>query len=400
MIRKVHLFVLELLFAALLIYPNFPGIEMREGVFAVLAVLAFFYVIFAWLLVRSRTNAKAIFLLLVLPSLIAVAAIFNFHPLLAVLAGLFIFWRGLAAVDEGMEDKDLRLAALAMLAAMPGVISASVKNDGVLKITILLLILEIGLVLLGRFVYNLSGLSDNKSQKAGFIFYFGKIIGVLFISGLILALVLDYFKSAFFFVVKNGAMLFGMLISPLFKWLEGQMKGMPMEGMFRESGMDTGPETHEAFQTGQYSSQVDTFLLAIAFIGAIIVFAYLYKKKLFIKTEQQSNTSPQLTSIPGGPSIRSRLRKIKPPENKLRLEFYHLETYANKKGYGRLPSETLDEWWTRIGINKDQRLIDIYGAIRYGSMPIEEKNLEYARSGIKAIKEQIKAFRNKKRVRK
>ncbi|CEG26629.1 hypothetical protein [Bacillus sp. B-jedd] len=397
MIRKVHLFVLELLFTSLLIYPNFPRIEMREGVFAVLAVLVFFYFIFAWLLVRSRTNAKAIYLLLVLPSLIAVAIFFNFHPLLAVLAGLFIFWRGLAVVDEGMDDRDLRMAALSMLVAMPGVISASVKESGVLKITILLLALEIALVLLGRFVYNLSELRENKSQKAGFIFYFGKIIGVLFLAGLILTLLLDYFKAAFFFIVKNGAMLFGMLVSPLFKWLEGKMQGMPMEGMFRESGMDMGQGTHEAYQPGQYSPQTDTFLLALAFIAAMIVFVYLYKKKLFIKTEQQSNTSAQLISFTGGLSTRSRMRKILPPENKLRLEFYQLETFANKKGYGRFPYETLDEWWTRIGINKDRQLIDIYGRIRYGSMPVEDKSLDYARAAIKDIKEQIKAFGKKEK---
>ena len=142
---------------------------MREGVFVVLAVLVFFYFIFAWLLVHSGPNAEALFLLLVLPSLIAIAAFFNFHPLLAVLAGLFIFWRGLATVDEGIDDRDLRLAALSMLVAMPGVISAAVKDEGLLKITILLLITEITLVLIGRFVYNLSGLPKNKSEKTSFI---------------------------------------------------------------------------------------------------------------------------------------------------------------------------------------------------------------------------------------
>ncbi|RHW31406.1 hypothetical protein D1B31_22245 [Neobacillus notoginsengisoli] len=400
MIRKVYFFVLEILFAALLIYPYFPPKEMREGVFAVIAILVFFFWIHSWLLARFGRKAKAAFLLLVLPLLLALALHFSFNPLYAILAGMVIFWRGLVLSDDDSDDRDVRLAAAAMLVAMPAAISASVKHGGVLKITILLFVLEIVLVMIGRFAHNLSQLGKNNGQKSGFIIFFGKVIGLLVLLGLLLALTLDYFKALFFFVIKNAAMGLGLLVSPLMRWLEGSMLKQSAQMILKEDGLNVGPDASEAGQAGPYSPLTDSSLLILATFGIIIVFAYLYKRKSVFESVRGPNPSPQLTSMGTRLPSSQKKRKAQPPENKLRLEFYKLETFASKKGVGRLSYETLEEWWKRIGIHSNRRLAELYGEIRYGSMPVEEENLEYARSEIKAIKEQMKTFRNKKRVKK
>lgn len=55
------------------------------------------------------------------------------------------------------------------------------------------------------------------------------------------------------------------------------------------------------------------------------------------------------------------------PENQIRKEIFHLERHAAKFDLGRKESESLPEWFDRIGLKDPEKIVDAYEIVRYSN---------------------------------
>lgn len=127
-------------------------------------------------------------------------------------------------------------------------------------------------------------------------------------------------------------------------------------------------------------------------IGAVAFIIYLYKKIFRPQTISVDHSSVVSVSegVFGSRQTNLFRRRIKPPEDIIRLEIFELEKYASKLKLGRLPFETLEEWWQRVGLSGSPESIAIYEKVRYGegSSSIEEQTM--MKMEIQRLKQQLK----------
>ncbi|WP_156424475.1 hypothetical protein [Bacillus sp. FJAT-27445] len=396
--RKLYLFLIELLFAALLVYPYFWPVESGWLVFPVLLVFAVFFSIYIWLLGRLRKTAKIIFLALLLPALISIGMVLGFHPVPVAAAIAFLFWRGNSLSGGKAEDQDLLIASFSAMAAFPAMIGAHLKNETIFQITILLVIAQVAVVLSGRFLLNLSKIEGNRSEKAGYMAFYAKLIGPIVLAGSLIALAMNYLQSAFFLILKGIAIIFATIATPILMWSETLNLWTNPDQVQIE--VVERPGVGKVIREEATQKYTEIALMALAVLAIIGLFIYLYKKRTRIYLDEPTRNFSGQTLILDASKGKAKRRKPNPPENMLRREIFSLEYFARKNGFGRFESETVGEWWNRIEIPSNQSLVGLYEAVRYGNFQVGLSDLELARRELKGIKELIKQRGKEQKKRK
>lgn|GEM_PF-2699477 len=148
----------------------------------------------------------------------------------------------------------------------------------------------------------------------------------------------------------------------------------------------------------------DSFISTIWIIGlilSIVVFIIIIKKgkinrvkKDEMKPHTYSVISKGTTEFPNMNSLFRRKFQTKSLPL-IRKEMMLLEKYAKKLKVGRISSETLDQWFSRIGISNNQ-VIKVYERMRYGDVPITKEESDSFLNHIKEIKNEIKQMYKKK----
>lgn len=110
-------------------------------------------------------------------------------------------------------------------------------------------------------------------------------------------------------------------------------------------------------------------LISILFIMVIIfLFIYIYKKNIkvrFVKNGAVFASYSQQIEDEG--TLLSRRYQHIAPENQIRKEIFHLERHAAKFDLGRKESESLPEWFDRIGLKDPEKIVDAYEIVRYSN---------------------------------
>lgn len=94
-----------------------------------------------------------------------------------------------------------------------------------------------------------------------------------------------------------------------------------------------------------------------------------------------------LYEAPGGKASR-RYQHIA-PENQIRKEIFHLERHAAKFDLGRKESESLPEWFDRIGLKDPEKIVDAYEIVRY-SYTMSIQSVEKYKHAVDQMKKEIK----------
>lgn len=395
--KKGYLFLVELFFTALLIFPYFWPIEKGWYVFPGLLLFLFSFILYSWLLVRLREKGKILYLALFVPSLYAIGMYLGLHPV-PVAAGIaFLFWRGNSHAGRKNEDHDLLLATFSAIAAFPAMIGAHTKNETIFQITIILVILQVLIVLSGRFLLNLSSIQEERNVKAGYMWFFAKLVSPIVLAGSLIALAMDYIQSAFFLVLKGVAWVFGILATPLLMWSESVNLWTDPDQANQIDEIQR-PSAAKVIREEAMQRYTENAIMVLGVLALIALFIYLYKKRYRVDFDNTKANAVVLSSImvPGRGPVK---RKPTPPDNPLRREVFSLEYFAFKNGFGRFEAETVGEWLSRIGMPSNQKLIGIYEDVRYGNLSIPQTELEFARGELKGMRELIK-LKGKERKKK
>ncbi|WML56971.1 hypothetical protein [Neobacillus sp. PS2-9] len=341
----------------------------------------------ASLLVKIREKGKWVYIVTIFPLLLYIYYQDEHSLFFGLIIGLFIFWRGISLYDDGSLQSEAVILLLSFMVGLIAIIYSALSHYPFQDALIYLLISQIILALLGSFYGKWFSIQTDKTK---FAFYFMKILAGFFIIGIGLTFLLKYVQLAFFSILHVIVMLFSNLIAnPLLSGLEFIM------GLFGQEEYVPKPfESDMENEAGKYQERSFSmdYLLLILIVVVVGIIGYLIYKKRLKQQAIESNSTPRIEVFDAFFSTNSMVglrKRGKPPEEYIRREIYNLEKYAHKLKLGRISSESLEEWWNRIGLVGGDEIIDLYEKVRYGHVQSSTREQSYIKAEIHQLKQQL-----------
>ena len=351
-------------------------------------------ILFTVILGKFLNNGKWIYFATLFPLQLVVSNQAGLSIFMGMIVGLFIFWRGLSLYDDFSEPTETLLLLLSFITGLVAIIYSGISHYPYQAQIIFLLIIQILVVLISRFIRKWSSIDSNKFK---FAIYFMKILTVVTVIGGMFALFLKYIQFVFLSVLQITALLLTSIIGPilnLIPYLQGSFKGEEGKPNLQES--DSLSET-ENYQGQSYGLTQD-ILFILLILGVVALIIYLgYRSKL--KRQTVSNNESRVAELFNRGFISNQAsllrKKEKPPEDLIRRQIFDFEKYAHKIKLGRLPFETLEEWWQRVGLIDSEQVIEIYDKIRYGGLTPSNEEVIQISGRIRHLKQKLKDIRKK-----
>lgn len=352
-------------------------------------------VLFSLLLVKLREKGKWIYIATIFPVLLFIYHQVEHSLFLGLIIGLFIFWRGITLYEDVFLGSETVVLLLSFMVGLVAIIYSAVSRYPFQDVVVYLLISQLILVVLGSFYSKWYSIQTDKSK---FALYFLRIFATFSILGIVLTLSLKYIQLAFLGILHVMVMLFSNLIAkPLLLAIEffislfGHKEHIP-ELLSSDMELEAGKYKDQSYG---FTEEILYFLL---FVGVVLFIAYLiYKRRLKLQAiESHSNPRVEVYETLFNTNLSRRLkRRGRPPEEFIRKEIYNLEKYAHKIQLGRLSSESLEEWWKRIGLVGGDEIMTTYEKVRYGEIQSSVKDQTFFKTEIQQLKQQMKDIHNK-----
>ncbi|WP_413301633.1 hypothetical protein AA0X95_22080 [Bacillus sp. 1P10SD] len=349
----------------------------------------------ASLLVRIREKGKWVYIVTIFPLLLYIYHQAEHSLFFGLIIGLFIFWRGISLYDDVTLQSEAVILLLSFMVGLIAIIYSALSHYPFQDAVIYLLISQIILALLGSFYGKWYSIQTDKTK---FAVYFMKILAGFSIIGIVLTFLLKYVQLAFFSILHVIVMLFSILIAkPLLSGLEYIIS------LFGHEEYVPKPfESDMEYEAGKYKDQAFSidFLLLILVVVVVGIIGYLIYKKRLKQQAIESNSTPRIEIFDAFFSTNSMVglrKRGRPPEEYIRREIYNLEKYAHKLKLGRLSSESLEEWWNRIGLVGVDEIIGIYEKVRYGDVQSSYQEQSYIKAEIHQLKQQLKEIHKKEK---
>lgn len=349
---------------------------------------------FLFFIHRFQTKGKSLFFIVIVPYMLFMAYLNTISIFFFILAVILLFWR-VTAISEGeiSSQLDNRLF-ISIFISLVLIVTGMIREYAFMNQVFLQIIIGIFCMIIGAFIgrwqLEKGSKKDKNQQLKEYL-----LIMFLFISGsLLLSLSLKIWSWGYFTILKGVAAGISYVLSPLFNFVEDiEIQDIEKEDV-DEVLPDNGNFDKDIIQ--QMSKQEHdpmVFITIMCILVGIIVLFYLLKKwrNQTLKEKEEQQGFYIVTTNEEKPSIFSAFRfKQKQPANRVRKEMFQLEKYAKKLNLGRMPSETIEEWLNRIGIEEQDAFFSTYNKVRYGKTIESDKEYQAFMQMIKAIKEKIK----------
>ncbi|ETI68085.1 hypothetical protein BAVI_14274 [Neobacillus vireti LMG 21834] len=379
-------FILELILGMLCLF--FVYINKNEfPPLLLLAVLCISSIIpFSLLLAKFHNNGKWLYLVTILPVMLLIGFQTGLPLFCGLGLGLLVYWRGISLFNDVSERPEALLLLLSFIIGLVAIIYSAMSKYPFQSEIVILLLTQLVIVLLGGFLRKWNSI---QTDKAKFAVYFLKVIAAVMAIGVIPTVLLKYIQMILFAVLHFFVILLSTVSEPLFGFLEYLLRLNGNEG--RKANIKTGTGLPDEYQPPAYE-KTETTLYILLIVVAVAFIIFLYKKKFTKHDFSVANSAVVSVSEGAYGSTKSNLfrRRMKPPEDIIRREIFELEKYAGKLKLGRLPFETLEEWWQRIGLSGSSEATAIYEKVRYGegTSSIEEQTM--MKTEIVQVKQQLR----------
>lgn len=320
--------------------------------------------------------------------------IIQFPPISSMVLISFMIWRFIVHESEPDLRNQMQLIFYMSLVLMVDIIFF--YDTDLIWIALIMLVVMVGGYQLSHIV--VEG-SIGVKQSLPFIIGFFAIIftGIL--------LLFSVFKVAGSFIpyVLNGLLkavgtgiwwgldligFTGLNIEALQKAIEG----IAVEGdttMNMEEGGNRFLTEEQMNQAYEQPDIVNWWTIGISVVILMIIFLFLLRKRL--RNQGKDNSLERISSEA---MVEKYFEKSKSkgffgmfsekPTNEIRLKVFKFEQTAARKGIGRKQSETIEEWFHRIGI--DASYLNVYQKIRYGDSDLTEKEINLFNDQLDEIK--------------
>jgi hypothetical protein len=338
------------------------------------------------LLEKFASKGKWLYFILVFPLFFLIGMEVDFSIFVTGVLGFIIFWRGISLFNDITGHSETLFLFLTFLLGIIVIIYSAFLHYPHQNLIVALIIFEILLILVGKFFNKWNTITEDKLR---FILYFIKIIGGVSFIGVVASFSLKYLQSIFFGTLKNAAMMgayAGIPILKISEWILRQFGSGKRTTHLLDSDVQKEVDQYEL-----HTLTTPNLRYVFLIVAVMILFFYIYKKRVkFLAVNDQSSS----VEIFGG-SVKNERKSIfkkqnKPPEDFIRREIFQLEKYAFKVKLGRLPFETLDEWWERIGLTDTNHVNEMYEKVRYGAILASKEEQVQIKEEILHLKQQIK----------
>lgn len=195
----------------------------------------------------------------------------------------------------------------------------------------------------------------------------------------------------FGYLVNGIFTMFGKASSPVLDYIREEAERLAEEEEEEDEPFIDFKMEEEAKIFGASASpfEIAMYVLVFAILIAIIVILIKKKRESRITEQQDAYSFFSRGKKKKENASRQLSYDYSKARDEVRKKFEKFENEANTHGFTRSQSETVNEWFARMGWGKDNRAIPIYNEVRYGSQIPTEKELEIFRSELEKIKEKF-----------
>lgn len=344
------------------------------------------------LFIKMNHTKNSVRLLLVIPLLIGVFYVSGFPLLLSVLFPLLLIWRYINIMRALILNRENGYLKITLLLATLFILF--IQDPQVIYYTFGLFLL-----LIFGYVGGQLAIMDKQQRRQVdyklFIIVFGTIsLGALitYLSFDVLRWVTGKLWGAYsFFMVILGDL--GIRFMEKVDWVYPEIADpneFEIEGNLEQHVQDTSH--NKLLLTGNVLTYV-YIAIAVVIVALIIMYVIrLYKTKIqtdnvthskVVSYESLNNYDHNRRSI----FKRMFNRYFNKPNDIVRKMVYDFEHKARKKGQGRYPFETIEDWLTRLQINDN---LSIYQKVRYGEIEANDTEIEMLKEQLKKIESDLK----------
>lgn len=393
---------IEIIFGALVLFPFYMANEAAVPLTEYFVLVFPAGMAFIILLIRFREKGKVLFFLLKLPLLYVIGNFLSFSWFFIVLMSFLVFWRTYVHFNEHNNRPEGWWILLTVFFGTFLVIFSAIKDGAYTGEIVGLMIFELFFIISGGFIKRIIESDANAKEKKRFLIYFLSLTASILAVGMVVSFGMGTVKFLFFGILKLIASAAAIIASPLFNWAEKQDWAVHMKFLSENESRDNDVLFKEPADLGESGQYIDpAALISILFIIVIIfLFIYIYKKTIkvrFVKNGAVFASYSQQIEDEG--TLLSRRFQHIAPENQIRKEIFHLERHAAKFDLGRKESESLPEWFDRIGLKDPEKIVDAYEIVRY-SNNMSTQSVEKYKHAVDQIKKEIKRIHKENLKRK
>jgi hypothetical protein len=404
----VYYKTIEILFGSLLIasYFIFNGKEAPIAFFLLLTMPTTY--LFIFLIDRYQEKSRFLFFVIVFPVIVIGGLLLGFSFIFVLPLSMLIYWRTTILNHDGDSVKTGFWLFITIFVGFILLIIAKINHYPTLNPLIIVMLLQFAFIIFGGFMINWFSIIGNKVEKRLLMRNFLSIIGIMSAISLLLVILRDFIKWSILSVLNLLTLIATFIVSPVFNWVEkyeltGEVN--PFTQLQIQNAESDSEDTSFIPDNAQEISQQDfdlTYLyITIALILCTILFIFLYKKfqgstEVIDQNNQGYFISASFDEEDKGAGLSQDKRNSGQPSNRIRKEIFRLERNAEKLQLGRISSETVGEWFTRIGVEENLFIQSVYEKVRYGNVLASDeeyrlflKNVEKKKSEFKQIHKRL-----------
>ncbi|KGP90142.1 hypothetical protein N780_06760 [Pontibacillus chungwhensis BH030062] len=342
-----------------------------------------------------KVTTSYIIIIFYVPLTALVTSYFSpFNLIISILLSCYLAWRFIVHERDPELNNEQALLMASLLFLILNVLFFN-QTSVYFMAALQLVVLVFGYLL--SHVLSVDGQANKTSVYSRTTTVMGLFVGVT----IGVFLIYDLFRAGF---TGGGALIaqvFGLIVRGILflfswtglgdEWNEKVNEIEPAEMELEDSGVgEEQPDPGAAFDLSEWMYWGALFMILV--IG-IVVAIRLRNKKIepTVDTfkEEHSVTYSNLPAErkPLRPSTFKRLFQSAPNDEARKL-FFNFEAFASKTGNGRAPSETIEEWFKRLGVRDGNA--DLYQKVRYGDQSLTTRELETFKETIESLKNAIR----------
>jgi hypothetical protein len=375
----VYYKTIEIFLASLVIafYFIFQGQEIPFLYFLVLANPSTY--LFIFLIHTYQEKSRLLYFVIVLPLLIVSGLLVDLPIMFVIVLSILIYWRTTVMNSNHDSVQTGPCLFLTVFLGFTVLIFAYMQHYPEQNTLLIMLTLTLAFIIIGGFLINWLSVTGNKVLKGLLLKNFLWILGIMVTISLLLAALKDVFKWVVVSILKIAVFAASFFMSPLFNWAENyELTGElnPFSQNQNEQTPDNSENTGFIQDQSTLAAKLDmdfTFLYIAGFmILCILLFIFLYKKfqgstEVLNSTEHGFYTTSSFDEEEKRTSSSKNKKIGEQPSYRVRKEIYRLEKLAEKLQLRRNSSETIGEWFRRVGVNEDELIQSVYERVRYGN---------------------------------
>ncbi|WP_042455947.1 hypothetical protein [Neobacillus dielmonensis] len=385
---RTYQFSLELFTVILFLFLFYIYKKELPPIYLLLFLCFCSFIVFNIFLEKVQTKAKYGYFFLIVPLTLIVGRAGGVPLFILVLLGIFIYWRGVSFFEEMLQSNQVLQLLLAFLIGMVTAIYAAMGDYPYQSALIYFLIFQLIFNLIGSFFNRWITITNDKVK---FVLYFGKLLLLITGVGFVVTFLYKVIQIGFFGTLQSMAWLFSSLVVPaynLFHFILSLSKQDDYEFKPKPAKFSGG-----AGEYTRHSFSIPEEIIIIFLTLIIAVIVYFVIKRKFRKSSISDHSLSSLEIMQGinidtKPTQKRKNRK--PPADHIRREIFELERFTAKLHLGRLPNETLGEWWERVGVTDSEKTKEIYEKVRYGEENASMEDQSIVRREMFNLKHRLK----------